>query len=342
MPRYNCKSCKYSTINKANFKKHLSTDKHIVKHSNCDNNTTKNVGITKPKLSITKSLTQVSKNTSFKLESANVEEYKCDYCEQIFSKKNNLYRHRKKYCKKNPQLILEKERKDHNQEVNILKDIIKKDNQIIDAKDTIIGLLQNNQNNGNNPGNNNNGGQGGAAAMNNNNIAGGNHNNINNNNNQIVVNNFPEADRSHITVDQYIEAFKQPVNMIPMLIELTRFNDAVPENKNMWLCNKKIKELLLHDNGLWKDKGYDYGITEATYSEMDNAQTVSDSFKKTGVWSEKMLPDQAKLFDEYIETYDKETDVPLVNQPHNQPLLNDAKDKIFSMLKSNKHKKPKI
>lgn len=312
MTSYHCKQCNYITEKKYNYDKHLTTKKHY--KCTLNNNT------------IESQNTIDNKNTIIPIKT-----YVCEYCNKSFPYRSGLSRHKNKHCNKNEKVILKKE--------NAVKDtIISLQKKSINDKETIIGLLQNNQNNGNGPGNNNNVGQGAAGAMNN--IAGGNHNNINNN--QIVVNNFPEADRSHITVDQYIEAFKQPVNMIPMLIELTRFNDAAPENKNMWLCNKKIKELLLHDNGLWKDKGYDYGITEATYSEMDNAQTVSDSFKKTGVWSEKMLPDQAKLFDEYIETYDKETDVPLVNQPHNQPLLNDAKDKIFSMLKSNKHKKPKI
>ncbi len=346
MPCFNCEPCKYTTANKSNFKKHLSTEKHIFRHSKCDNNTVNRVGIPNQKKGIPNLLAQKSGNnhkshTRFSdsiLETDKSKEYTCKLCDQIFTKKNNLYRHRKKSCKKNPQLILDKERKEHNQEVNILKDIIKKDNQIIDAKDTIIGLLKNNQNSGNGqPGNNNHVGQGAAGAMNN--IA-GNHNNVNNN--QIVVNNFPEADRNHITVDQYIEAFKQPGNMIPILMELTRFNDAVPENQNMWLCNKKIRELLLLDNGLWKDKGFEFGIREATYNEMDNVQTVSDTLKKTGVWKQKMLPDQARTFDDFVETYDEETDVPLVNMPHKQHILNDAKDKVFCMLKSHKHKKPKI
>ena len=78
MTNYNCKTCKYSTINKVNFKKHLLTNKHILQQSQDH----------KPKI------------TSSTIELENVEEYKCDHCDQTFTKKNNLYRHRKKFCKK--------------------------------------------------------------------------------------------------------------------------------------------------------------------------------------------------------------------------------------------------
>lgn len=366
MPKYCCKICNYFTNKKCNYKKHLSTTKHINRatihdiksstiamitgnHTNRDNNV---ADLQNQNISQLSSINPNSNSNTHNIKSqvkvsksANKlviqESFKCEFCGQLFTKKTNLYRHRKKFCKKNPDKLIEKI--SNLEKMSEIKDVIHRE-ELLSVKEENLDireeLIKEKEKNNKQPNNgqpaNNNGGQGNAAANNNIN---GNHNNINNN--QIVVNNFPQANRNHVTDAQYLDAFKQPTNMIPILFKISRCDDNVPENYNMWLCNKKTREILVYEDGVWVDKGCDSSLTEAIYDEMDNVQTVSQRLKDDGTWDQKMLPDQTKTFDNYIERYDKETDVPLVNQPHKQQLLNDAKDKVFCTLKSYRHKKPK-
>lgn len=342
MPSYTCDLCEFSTKNKSDFKRHNSTRKHINLahlHNNIvENKTIVNGNRDNDVTNIKKS----SKKSRQMITKAHI----CSYCGKSFNHKSGLSRHKNVYCNKNEVNVLKKDNKLKDRALILMKEEnLEMREKLIDIKEEKLEireeLIKEKEKNSKQPNNNvqpgnNNAGQGNAAANNNIN---GNHNNINNN--QIVVNNFPEANRNHITDAQYIDAFKEPNNMIPILLSITRCDETIPENYNMWLCNKKTREILVYENGVWIDKGYDSSITEAIYDEMDNVQIVSQRLKDDGTWDEEMLPDQTKTFDKYIETYDLETDVPLVNQPHNQHLLNAVKDKIFCVLKSHRHKKPK-
>ena len=83
---YECKICKFITINSFNFNKHLETKKHQARMNQ------KKSQIDHKKSQIDhKKVTNNSKtieNTHF-----------CDYCLKKFSCNSNLLRHIKKYCK---------------------------------------------------------------------------------------------------------------------------------------------------------------------------------------------------------------------------------------------------
>ena len=129
------------------------------------------------------------------------------------------------------------------------------------------------------------------------------------------MNNFPDADRSHITQEQYIDAFKKPVHMIPLLFELTRFSKDKPENLNIKLQNKKNKEILTYADGSWEDHGYSHTMREAADSEVDNIYIVAEQFKKNGIMKEKMLPSEIKTFERFMDKYDTEWNISNANKP---------------------------
>ncbi len=100
---YECKLCNYTTNVKSNFKKHLTTKKHI-------------------------------KNAEAPLEAieASVEKakYYCEFCGKSFTRKDNLIRHNSNHCKKTEISI------------NLQNQIDNLRNEIENGKDAFKGILE--------------------------------------------------------------------------------------------------------------------------------------------------------------------------------------------------------
>jgi len=80
---YYCKCCNYHTFIKANYNKHLLSQKHVLKNENANIKCNKIIDISK------------IQNIKNKNETSN---YTCKYCETNFTFKQSMYRHIKHSC----------------------------------------------------------------------------------------------------------------------------------------------------------------------------------------------------------------------------------------------------
>ena len=101
--RHFCKVCKYQTDVKANFTKHLSSQKHKLKEENShlneiddseEINDTKSIK-SQPKVTLKTTQSQPIGNPE------STSPFCCKYCQQQFKFKQSMYRHIKYSCTKN-------------------------------------------------------------------------------------------------------------------------------------------------------------------------------------------------------------------------------------------------
>ena len=149
--------------------------------------------------------------------------YECDKCKKSFSKKNNLYRHIKHYCKNNNNII-QKELENHKNEILTLKkeiDSLKNENKKIN-----IGVQNNQQ-----------------------------INNIQNNN--ISINAFGKENLEYVTKEFIQQIVREgPYGSIQKLIKYIHFNPNHKENQNIKIPNKRDKFGMVFngEKWLWKNK----------------------------------------------------------------------------------------
>ena len=75
--------------------------------------------------------------------------------------------------------------------------------------------------------------------------------NITNNTQNIILNSYGSEDLSHITDSIKSNLLKIPYVMIPKMIEAVHFNDDKPENKNIFLPNKKDNKIKVFQDNKW-------------------------------------------------------------------------------------------
>ena len=210
---YSCKCCHYQTYVKANYLKHLSTQKHILKLGNVtqiDMNT-KSINdtvVVNPKS--TKSQPIVSRESTLPT-------YVCKYCEQSFKFKQSMYRHIKYSCMKN---------KDED-----LKELVRlmnlqlqhKDKQIETQARQIEKLMGKLEINGS----------------------------FNNNTIHVSLLSYRDTDVSHLTTEDYRSCYKKVNHCVKHLIEKVHFNPSKPENMNIYISNMKDKYLMVYDGVNW-------------------------------------------------------------------------------------------
>jgi hypothetical protein len=238
MPLYLCEVCGISTKLKNNYIRHLNTLKHLNKCSNNDLNKTKKNKKSSKTLKIEEFEPQITHFSSFSGKMPKKNKFSCSICEKSFSRKDNLKRHNEKKCNSN---IVNKNI-DYKELFYNMKTQYENDKTEFKKQ---IEILINKV---------------------------GNTTTINNTQN-IQLNSYGKEDISHINEVLKTELLKIPYAMIPKLIEAVHFNDTKPENKNIYLPNKKDNLIKIYKNNKWiyKDKDETLNdLVDSKYTMLDN------------------------------------------------------------------------
>ena len=226
MPLYICKLCNLTTELKGNYKQHLVSKKHRVKTGQIAN---ENIiyGV-EPIMSQNeptyKQINQETDNEFLKNEinklKSKIEEqenqkkkFVCENCGNEFSSKASKRRHKLHRCKvKNSfDSLIQEMEVKHDEEKKVLHNKI---DQLIEK-------------------------------------VGNRTTNITNNTQNIILNGYGNEDMSHITDGIKTKLLKIPFAMIPKMIEAVHFNDEKPENKNIFLPNKKDNLVKIFNGDRW-------------------------------------------------------------------------------------------
>jgi len=291
MKVYECTICQFTTKLKGNYRQHITTKKHIKNFSyfnkkNNQENTmnqindveykmNQNESILIPNESLlnpNESLLNPNESLTNNYESElnhyesclNLNEsyydskifgqkkkgskiYTCENCGNEYSTCSNLRRHEKKCNSKNPEYIqvIETMKKKHDEELKLQQDKINSMEKEKEMMRDQISLLIDKV---------------------------GDITNITQNNN-IVLNCYGSENLSHITDHFKTELLKIPYAMIPRMIEAIHFNKAHPENKNIYLPNKKEPYVKVYQGESWvyKDKRETIKeLVDKNYTILDN------------------------------------------------------------------------
>jgi hypothetical protein len=280
-----CKVCKYQTDVKANFTKHLSSQKHKLKEENLQLN---EIDVSE-EINDTKSIKSQPKNTFKTTESQpkgnpeSTSPFCCKYCQQQFKFKQSMYRHIKYSCTKNKtedlvelvrllNLQLEQQKNDFETKLQTQSKQIEK----------LMGKLE---------------------------INGSfNTHNTNNTNNVNILLNYNETDVSHLTDADYKKCIRRVSRCVMGLIEKVHFNPNKPENMNMYISNIKDKYMMVYQNKKWTltnkehlDRVYDDNETLIEQWVEENKDPEMEKFFKRYVNLKKddktmqMVTDEIKL-----------------------------------------------
>ena len=267
MVSYKCDICDKKFTHKNDCKRHIN------KKTPC-----KSKAISKPNLIVSKSLSIVSEIEVYTEGNSEKETHpthpltnvnlKCNYCQKTFSRKDNLIRHIKEFCKVVKQEInipILTEVKDLKVEIMELK---KEINQL---KEKNINVLRtNNINNG---------------TINNNYIT----TNIN-----IKINPYGQEDNSHLNDEDYKRIINKGFKSIPELIKLIHFNQDKPENHNIYISNMRDKYTVIYNGKKWELRDRDDTIQELY---IDKKDILMDKYEQL----EQELPEfTKKKFNRFI------------------------------------------
>jgi hypothetical protein len=182
-----------------------------------------------------------------------MEDLKCIYCNEIFTRKYNLIRHIESRCKiktkheeKDKQLLELVKQQDIEtkiKELHIMKhDMDEREKQFNALIDRLIEFEKANDI------------KKGINSQSNNNIISNNSNNVNNI--SITINAHGKEDLSHLTEDDYKKIFKLCNSSVPAFIELKHFDRNHPENCNVFISNINSEYASVYNGNQWilKDK----------------------------------------------------------------------------------------
>lgn len=227
---FTCDCCRYSTMYKSNYVKHLSSNKHIIhKYKQtaafkCDvTKASPELAEVSPKLAeVSQKLVEVSPKGIF-----------CKYCEKEYKHKSSLSKHIKYSCTKNKDedlkelvrlmnLKMESERNEFQKQLTQQQKVFDKrlDTQSKQIE-KLMGKLEIN------------------GSFNNNTI------------NNITLLAYRNTDVSHLTTEDYMGFYKRVNHCVKTLIEKIHFNPEKPENMNIYISNMKDKYMTIYDGQNW-------------------------------------------------------------------------------------------
>ena len=319
---YFCSYCNYTTKIKCNFIKHHSTKKHLFNvNKTITNENHKKLDPPKSQIGgklegfaekkIPKSA-KINENPESKL-------YKCEKCSKTFTRKDNLKRHQDRRCK----IKVSTEPISENIEIKITEPVL--NSQIWEEKNNIVNLndsLDSEQDNETTPESTfiiN--------SMKKENLDKDNlikdlkaqhekeketlykqidklldkvgTQQINNYTQNIIINNFGDEDVSHISKGFIDYLLQGPYTMIQRYVEAKHFYDKKPQNKNIFITNKRSKYIKVFKNNKWilEDR------KEVIEDLVDKNYTILDEhYENSG--HEKLDKFQNKRYKEFQQKYD--------------------------------------
>jgi hypothetical protein len=213
---FHCEICRYSTIRRYNYDKHIKSEKHELKSN-----------ITQKIAEVSLTVAEVSHTVH-----AGSETFKCKYCDQCYRHKSSLSKHIKYSCTKNKdedltelvrllnKRIEQQENNMENQRQELTKTIETQSKQI----EKLMGKLE---------------------------ISGSFNNTTNNTINHFTLLPYRETDISHLTDQDYMYCIKRVNHCVKSMIEKVHFNPLKPENRNIYISNIKDKYIMLYDGQNW-------------------------------------------------------------------------------------------
>jgi len=244
---------------KANYNKHLLSQKHKLKLENSqvkcsDTKSISGALASQPKVNPESTQSQPLGNP----ESTSL--FVCHYCEQQFKFKQSMYRHIKYSCTKNKtedlaelvrllNLQIEQQRNDFQSQLQTQTKHIETQQKQIDK---LMGKLE---------------------------INGSFNTTINMN-----LLNYNETDTSHLTDEDYRKCIRNASRCVLRLIEKVHFNPNKPENMNLYISNMKDKYMMMYKDNKWMltDKaqlGSVYDDKEEMIEEWFNENKDSEMIK---------------------------------------------------------------
>lgn len=272
---YNCKLCGYFTKDNSNYHKHLKTKKHLKKIQKSPDHTL----IVKNSKSC-----RIVPNSARKIEKTTLPV--CVFCQKTFSSNSTLRRHQKNNCnQKKMEQIVKDINKQRNTEDHGLYDKIEEllNKKIKETSTTTINNYTNNTiNNTHNT-----------------------HNTQNNTHNtqNIVLNCYGKEDVTYITKKLLNNFIKGPNTMIPRLIRATHFHGKHPENRNIYIPNKKQNFVKVY-NGCWVLQNK----TEAIRDLVDKNYNILESYYDDG-GKDTLLSREKHRYKRFINRFENDLEV---------------------------------
>ena len=239
MVNYQCIRCNYQTSQRTHFKNHLFR-KNLCKATNTEFSKEHMVNYyidEFPELSSIKikrgkkKIQNIPHNATIlpqnntNLTNFESKEFRCEFCQKKYSRKDSLYRHQKKSCKSKI------EKKDLYDKIETLINeitLIKEENKKLKEELIVSKYESNTMINSNN-------------TIKNNTIK----------NNNIQINNYGSENIDYITDKVFMKLLSTPLSAIPKLIELKHFNPKHPENHNIKITNIHDKFAKIYKDNKW-------------------------------------------------------------------------------------------
>lgn len=222
---YRCDLCNFSTHIKTHYMKHINTKKHIKKQKELDDiyNTIApqcgTINLTPIDSKMTPIDSNITSDGSEKIsKNSGTKNFYCEFCNQGFTRKNNLKRHMKDRCKGEIKIKDDEEEQDYKILFEKYKETTEKQMENLYRQiDSLIDRVGD----------------------------------VNITQNNIVLNSYGQEDLSHITEKFMTSIIKIPYGAIPKMIEKVHFSEEKPENKNICIPNKKQPYLKVFNTDKW-------------------------------------------------------------------------------------------
>jgi len=217
-----------------------------------------------------------------KMKDIKINELKCNNCNKIFTRADNLKRHNLKYCNiKNIQVAMQQMQDDYKETNKTIEEL---QNTIIDLKSKINNETINNINNNSN-----------------NNITNTNNGTVNINNN-FVLKFGDNIDQSVLSIKKIIQIFREGIeDTIPNMVKAIHCNPNIPSYHNVYINNKNSNQATIYDGNQYKTVIADEAINELDSSMRIYISTKLRPDENYQICKKKLLEDITDTEKVYIE-----------------------------------------
>ena len=229
--------------------------------SNC-NYTSKKTQKNEANLKKTQKIVEIPQNINLK----------CNFCNKLYSRQDNLNRHYKSCKEKNK---IDEANNSMNELVKILNEQIKEQKEQLEKRDKQINELIK------------------KAGIQNSTIT----NNIQNN---IKLLAYKDTDISKISDKDIMKCINHSNMCVPHLIKMIHLDPKKPENHNIYISNLKNGYIMMYDGNKWNTLNRDDIITDM----IDDKQNIIEEKIEDWVTKGKEYPELMKKFERYLDKRD--------------------------------------